>query len=484
MGRISGVRVGSSIGGKSKGGRKNKDVVQSSSGEGSRFWKKLRTFLGCMFWSSKGEDSSINKINQVDHGRHVTNDVDRQQPIVPRSSSNRRISSHARLSVPDQELFEASLLLRRFAFQDLMLATRTFKVENFHDEKGFGVLLKGWINPYGNYAARPGKGIPIAVKALNLNECQDKNEWLDEIIYLSKLQHLNLVRLVGFCLEDDKRLLVYEHICEGSLEKHLFKSAVHLTWPTRMKIAIGAANGMSFLHEEASRPLIFGDFKTSSILLDKDYNTKLCDFGLAKDASMGHEMRTTKMVGSKGYEAPEYIMTGLLTPKSNVYSFGLVLLELLTGRRVIDKTMPIEEQNLIEWLGPRLGNKANFHYLMDPRLEGQYPTKFAHKTMKLAIHCLRLDPKTRPLMSEVLHELKSLHDDMLGSSTSHGRRHKGPSNHVSPNKYGVGICPSSNFPRCFQAMPECQDYPLPLPPSPSNPRVRSSSNPSLEIYST
>jgi len=112
-------------------------------------------------------------------GKHVTNDVERQQPIVPRSSSsNRRVLRHARLCVPDQELFEASLLLRRFSFQDLMLATRTFKVENFHDEEGFGILLKGWINQYGNYAARPGKGIPIAVKALNLNECHDQKEWL------------------------------------------------------------------------------------------------------------------------------------------------------------------------------------------------------------------------------------------------------------------------------------------------------------------
>jgi len=111
--------------------------------------------------------------------KNVTSDVDTQQSIAPtRSSSNRSLSSYARSCVPDQELFEASLLLRRFTFQDLMLATRTFKVENFHDEEGFGILLKGWINPYGNYAARPGTGIPIAVKALNFNESQDHKEWL------------------------------------------------------------------------------------------------------------------------------------------------------------------------------------------------------------------------------------------------------------------------------------------------------------------
>ncbi|CAJ1946944.1 unnamed protein product [Sphenostylis stenocarpa] len=402
------------------------------------------------------------------NGRNCRNDIDRNDVIAQRSSSTGKLSNYARSSPLDQKLIVASLLLRRFTFHDLMLATRSFKVENFFDEEGFGILLKGWINPYGNYAARPGTGIPIAVKALNFNRLQHHNEWLDEIIYLSELHHLNLVKLVGFCLEDEKMLLVYEHMSEGSLEKHLFKTGTRfLTWPTRMKIAISAANGMAFLHEEASRPLIFRDFNTSSILLEKDYNTKLWDFGFAKDAPV-----TSKVVGSKGYEAPEYVMTGQLTSKSNVYSFGLVLLELLTGRRVIDETMPLEEQNLMKWLGPRVRNKANFHYLMDPRLEGQYPTKFAHRTMRLAVQCLRLDPKTRPLMSEVVRELKSLHDQDASvsvPSTSLGRMHIGSSNHGSATKYGLGIGSSSNVPRCFQ------DYPLPLPPPLPPPPLRPSS---------
>jgi len=176
--------------------------------------------------------------------------------------------------------------------------------------------------------------------------------------------------------------------------------------------------------------------------------------------------------------------TGHLTSKSNVYSFGLVLLELLTGRRAVDQTMPIGEQNLIEWLGPHVRNKANFHYLMDPRLEGQYPTKVAYRTMRLAIRCLRLDSNTRPLMSEVFRELKSLHDNMVGSSTSLGRMHVGPSNHVGASKYDHGIGSSSNLPRYFEPLPQYQDYPLPLPPSPPNPRVISSSNPRLKLQPT
>ena len=117
-------------------------------------------------------------LNPKSTGENATNDVDEQQPIAPTSSSNTRLSSYETWCVTDQELFEASLLLRRFTFHDLMLATRTFKVENFHDEEGFGILLKGWINPYGNYAARPGTGIPIAVKSLNFNEFQHPKEWL------------------------------------------------------------------------------------------------------------------------------------------------------------------------------------------------------------------------------------------------------------------------------------------------------------------
>jgi len=168
--------------------------------------------------------------------------------------------------------------------------------------------------------------------------------------------------------------------------------------------------------------------------------------------------------------------TGHITSESNVYSFGIVLLEILTGRRAMDETMPVEEQNLIEWLRPHLRNKANFHYLMDPRLEGQYPTKCAHRTMRIATHCLRLDPKARPLMSEVVHKLKYLHDEMVGEvgpkKTSHGVR---PSNHASANRCAPGRGSSPKVLRCFQGSPQRQYYPLPLPPTPANPWIASSS---------
>ncbi|XVF16582.1 hypothetical protein REPUB_Repub10bG0044400 [Reevesia pubescens] len=168
-----------------------------------------------------------------------------------------------------------------------------------------------------------------------------------------------------------------------------------LPWSTRMKIALGAAMGLASLHEEAERPVIYRDFKTSNILLDADYNAKLCDFRLAKDGPEGDKTHvTTRVMGTYGYAAPEYVMTGHLTSKSDVFSFGVVLLEMLTGRRSIDKNRPNGEHNLVEWARPHLGERQRFYRLIDPRLEGRFSIKGAQKA--------------RPLTSEVVKALKPL----------------------------------------------------------------------------
>ncbi|KAL2950966.1 hypothetical protein AAZX31_19G019800 [Glycine max] len=472
---------------------KFKDVLQGTYEKGQRFWKKFRILLCCKLLNSKGKDFVNDKNKQV-QGKNVTNNMVRHQRVTQRSSSTKRSKRSSSTNL-NQEIIEVSSLLRRFTFNDLKLATRNFESKNFLGVGGFGNVLKGWVNEHGNFAARPGTGIQVAVKTLNPNGFQGHKEWLAEISYLSELHHPNLVRLVGYCIEDDKRLLVYEYMCQRSLDKHLFKTTKHLTWPVRIKIAIGAANALAFLHEEASRPVIFRDFKTSNVLLDEDYNAKLSDFGLAQDAPMGDKTHvSTEVMGTQGYAAPEYVMTGHLTSKSDVYSFGVVLLEMLTGRKAMDQRRPRKEQNLVEWLRPRLREKDNFHYLMDPKLEGQYPMKSARRVMWLATHCIRHNPKSRPLMSEVVRELKSLplfHDDndMVSdhpcpttssvssisiSSSSLKRLHVGPSNHGGANKYGPRTGQSPNVPRHFQA------YPLPLP----NPGVGSSSNPTVASSSS
>ncbi|GER47286.1 protein kinase superfamily protein [Striga asiatica] len=176
-----------------------------------------------------------------------------------------------------------------------------------------------------------------------------------------------------------------------------------------MKIALNAAKGLAFLHEEAEKPVIYRDFKTSNILLDVDYNAKLSDFGLAKDAPEGDKTHvSTRVMGTYGYAAPEYVMTGHLTAKSDVYSFGVVLLEILTGRRSMDKTRPINEQNLVEWARPNLAERRRFYRLVDPLLEGRFSIRAAQHAVQMAARCLSRDAKMRPAMSEVVEAIEPL----------------------------------------------------------------------------
>lgn len=200
-------------------------------------------------------------------------------------------------------------------------------------------------------------------------------------------------------------------MARGSVENNLFSRVLlPLPWSIRMKIAFGAAKGLAFLHE-AEKPVIYRDFKTSNILLDQDYNAKLSDFGLAKDGPMGDKTHvSTRIMGTYGYAAPEYIMTGHLTPRSDVYSFGVVLLELLTGRKSLDKSRPGREQNLTDWALPLLKEKRKLLNIVDPRLEGDYPIKGFQKAAMLAYHCLNRNPKARPLMRDIVDSLEPLQE--------------------------------------------------------------------------
>ncbi|XP_039051112.1 serine/threonine-protein kinase RIPK-like [Hibiscus syriacus] len=205
----------------------------------------------------------------------------------------------------------------------------------------------------------------------------------------------------------------------GSLENQLFrKYSATLPWSTRMKIALGAAKGLAFLHE-ADKLVIFRDFKSSNILLDYDYNCKLSDFGLAKDGpGCGETHVTTRVMGTQGYAAPEYIMTGHLTTMSDVYSFGVVLLELLMGKRSVDNSRPGREQSLVEWARPLLRDSMKVDRLIDARLEGQFSNKGAPKVAALAYKCLSHQPKPRPGMGDVVKILDSVQgfvDEFVGT---------------------------------------------------------------------
>ncbi|KAK8679238.1 hypothetical protein V6N13_144700 [Hibiscus sabdariffa] len=241
----------------------------------------------------------------------------------------------------------------------------------------------------GTAPAKPGSGITVAVESLKQDGLQGHREWVVEVDFLGQLHHPNLVKLIHYCIEDGRRLLVYEFMTQGSLENHLFRRTIPLPWSNRIKITLGAAKG----------------------LLDSEYNAKLSDFGRAKAGPQGDKTHvSTRVVGTYGYAAPEYVMIGYLTSKSDVYSFGVVLLEILTSRRSMDKKHPRGEQNLVAWARPYLADKRILYQLVDPRLELNYSLKGMLKVSQLAYNCLHKDPKSRPTMDEVVKVLTPLQD--------------------------------------------------------------------------
>ncbi|XP_075502103.1 LOW QUALITY PROTEIN: EPD1-interacting receptor-like cytoplasmic serine/threonine-protein kinase 5A [Primulina tabacum] len=333
---------------------------------------------------------------------------DKKKPISKPSSFHRISLSELSGSTLSEDLSTslAGSNIHAFTLQELRVITQNFSSSNFLGEGGFGPVHKGFIDD----KLRPGlEAQPVAVKLLDLDGAQGHREWLTEVIFLGQLRHPHLVRLIGYCCEEEQRLLVYEYLPRGSLENQLFRRfAVTLPWSARLKIALGAAKGLAFLHE-AKKPIIYRDFKASNILLDSDYTAKLSDFGLATDGPEGDNSHvSTRVMGTQGYAAPEYIMTGHLTAASDVFSFGVALLELLTGRKSVDKSRPSREQNLAAWARPLLKNPRRLSRMVDPRLEGQYSETGAQKAAALAYECLRHRPKLRPTMSEVIKVLEPL----------------------------------------------------------------------------
>ncbi|KAK9757268.1 hypothetical protein RND81_01G152800 [Saponaria officinalis] len=229
---------------------------------------------------------------------------------------------------------------------------------------------------------------------------------------LSLVHHPNLVNLIGYCADGDQRLLVYEYMPLGSVEDHLHDRAPGrgpLDWSTRMKIAAGAAKGLEYLHDKAKPPVIYRDLKCSNILLDDDFHPKLSDFGLAKLGPVGDNTHvSTRVMGTYGYCAPEYAMTGQLTLKSDIYSFGVVLLEIITGRRAIDNSKTGVEQNLVAWARQLLRDRRKFMQMADPALEGHYSSRALYQALAIAAMCVQEQPSLRPNIADVVTALSYL----------------------------------------------------------------------------
>ncbi|CAL9037330.1 unnamed protein product [Musa banksii] len=295
-----------------------------------------------------------------------------------------------------------NIAARVFTYRELAAATGSFSSENLLGEGGFGRVYKGQLK---------GTNEVVAVKQLDRKGLQGNREFLVEVLMLSLLHHPKLVKLLGYCADGNHRILVYEYMPLGSLQQHLLDTkpnAKPLDWHTRMRIAAGAAKGLEYLHEIATPPVIYRDFKASNILLDEEYNPKLSDFGLAKVGDKSHV--STRVMGTYGYCAPEYAITGQITKMSDVYSFGVVLLELITGRRAIDLNRPKREQHLVHWAEPLFKDKRQFVAMADPMLEGKYPIKGLSQALAIAAMCLQEEANIRPLISDVLIALEHLAD--------------------------------------------------------------------------
>ncbi|CAI9778984.1 unnamed protein product [Fraxinus pennsylvanica] len=328
--------------------------------------------------------------------------------------SDTSTESRGRSQFPN--LSERPSNLKVFTFSELKQATKNFSRSTKLGEGGFGCVFKGVIRD----SQDPTKKLDIAVKQLGPRGMQGHKEWVTEVNVLGVVEHPNLVKLIGYCAEDDERgiqrLLIYEYMPNRSVEDHLStKSDTPLSWDMRLKIAQDAARGLAYLHEEMDFQIIFRDFKSSNILLDEQWNAKLSDFGLARlGPAEGLSHVSTAVVGTMGYAAPEYVQTGRLTSKSDVWSYGVFLFELITGRRPLDRNRPRKEQKLLEWIRPYLSDTKKFQQILDPRLEGKHFHKSAQKLSNVANRCLARHRKSRPNMSEVLEMVNQIVEASTG----------------------------------------------------------------------
>ncbi|KAI4384598.1 hypothetical protein MLD38_002726 [Melastoma candidum] len=282
---------------------------------------------------------------------------------------------------------------RDFTYAELQAATEGFSPKNFLSEGGFGSVYRGEMNRQ-----------KIAVKQHNWASSQGEKEFKSEVNVLSKARHENLVMLLGSCSEGDHRLLVYEFVCNGSLDQHLSKHARRpLSWEKRMRIAVGAAKGLQYLHKQN---IIHRDMRPNNILVTHDYEAMLGDFGLAKTKQEDSDFSSdTSVVGTLGYLAPEYVEWGKVSTKTDVYSFGVVLLQLITGLKTTDKVLG--GKSLVGWARPLL-KERNYPDLVDPRIMDSHDVLQLFWMVRVAERCLSKDPLKRLTMEQVVDALNCI----------------------------------------------------------------------------
>ncbi|XP_047152385.1 proline-rich receptor-like protein kinase PERK15 [Vigna umbellata] len=337
---------------------------------------------------------------------------------TPTVNSSGTASSWGSEKVKPSPGISLALSQSSFTHDELVMATDGFSYSNLLGQGGFGYVHKG-VLPNGKI---------VAVKQLKSESRQGEREFHAEVDVISRVHHRHLVSLVGYCISDNQKMLVYEYVPNNTLEFHLHgKDRPPMDWSTRMKIAIGSAKGLAYLHEDCNPKIIHRDIKASNILIDDSFEAKVADFGLAKFSSDTETHVSTRVMGTFGYMAPEYAASGKLTEKSDVFSFGVVLLELITGRKPVDKTHPFLDDSMVEWARPLLSQafeNGNFDGLLDPKLQKNYNHDEMIRMAACAASCVRHSARLRPRMSQVVRALEgniSLEDLNEGSAPGHSR---------------------------------------------------------------
>ncbi|KAJ8563130.1 hypothetical protein K7X08_031582 [Anisodus acutangulus] len=292
-------------------------------------------------------------------------------------------------------------------YKTLESATNEFQESEILGEGGFGCV----------YKAKLEDNLYVAVKKLQGGTQDAIKEFETEVELLSQIQHPNIISLLGYCIHGETRLLVYELMQNGSLESQLHgpSRGSALTWHHRMKIALDAARGIEYLHEHCNPPVIHRDLKSSNILLDSNFNAKLSDFGLAVLGGAQNK-NNIKLSGTLGYVAPEYLLDGKLTDKSDVYAFGVVLLELLLGRRPLEKLAPTHCQSIVTWAMPQLTDRSKLPNIVDPVIQNTMDLKHLYQVAAVAVLCIQPEASYRPLITDVLHSLIPLVPVELGGT--------------------------------------------------------------------
>ncbi|KAG8049234.1 hypothetical protein GUJ93_ZPchr0009g1757 [Zizania palustris] len=285
-----------------------------------------------------------------------------------------------------------------FSSKELRRATQNFCSGHKLGQGSFGCVYMGKLR----------NGKKVAIKVLSSESRQGTREFLNELSVISNISHHNLVKLHGCCVDGDQKMLVYNYLENNSLAQSLFgngHSSIRLDWKTRVKICIGVADGLEYLHEEVRPVIVHRDIKASNILLDKDLSPKISDFGLAKLFPVNMTHISTRVAGTLGYLAPEYAIRGQLTKKADVYSFGVLLLEIVSGRCHTDSRLPLQDQFLLERVWA-LYESGDLETVVDSTLRGAFDTEEAQQLLKIGLMCTQDTPKIRPSMATVVKMLK------------------------------------------------------------------------------